>query len=370
MIETRAAVLTEIGGSLSIETVIYDEPQPHEVVVEVSAAALCHSDLISFTSSRTTVPLIAGHEASGTVRQVGSAVAGLTPGDQVLFNYIPSCGVCWSCQRGRPVDCVRGMGSDGLALSDGTTRGHLADGTGVRQMTRLGAFAEHTVVHEDSCLKVPAGTDPRAAALLACGFMTGAGSAINAAGTELGDVVVVVGTGGVGTAAVQGARAAGASSIIAVDIHDSKLEAVRQFGATHTINASTTDWVTQVKEITDGHGADKALMCAGISKPEQVNELMKSLRTGGTGVLVGASIGVPALTVSPFEFTSTHKTLKGSTYGSDNPARDQLRFLELYNAGKLDLDAMITNVYKLDQVNEAIADLKAGKNIRGLISLS
>ncbi|WP_181781517.1 zinc-binding dehydrogenase [Pseudonocardia pini] len=369
MFETRAAVLREIGAPLSVETVVFDDPTDHEVVVDVAAAALCHSDLISFTSSRTTVPMIAGHEAAGVVTAVGAGVAGLAPGDRVLFTYIPSCGRCVPCTRGRTVDCVRGMGSDGVPLQ-GSLRARTAEGEGVRQMTRLGVFSERVVVHEDSCVPVPADTDLQAAALLSCGFMTGAGAAMNAAGTQVGDTVVVIGTGGVGTAAVQGAVAAGAGRIVAVDIAAHKLDAVRKFGATDTLDATQEDWASAVLDLTGGYGADRALLCVGNATADQVNDTVKAIRSGGTAVLVGASLGVPALAVSPFEFTSRHKTLKGSLYGGDDPSRDQLAFLDLHRAGRLRLKEMVTSVYPLAEVNQAIDDLRAGRNIRGMIEFS
>lgn len=369
MIESRAAVLREAGAPLVVETIEWDEPRADEVVVKVAAAALCHSDLIRLKSPRTPVPMVAGHEAAGVVESVGSAVSGLTVGDKVLFSFIPSCGRCHYCARGMRVDCTRGMGFTGLPL-DGTSRAHTKDGLALRQMARLGAFSERVVVHQDSCLRVPADTNLRAAALLSCGFTTGAGAAINAARADIGDTVVVVGTGGVGTAAIQGAVAAGAGRIIAIDIHDEKLASAKIFGATDLINARTTpDWAAQVLELTGGFGADSALLCVGNGTAAQIADLMRAIRTGGTAVVVGATIGLDEVVLNPADFSSRHKTLTGSIYGSADPGRDQLHFLDLYRAGRLKVEEMVTRTYLLDDVAQAIADLQDGRNIRGLIEL-
>jgi S-(hydroxymethyl)glutathione dehydrogenase/alcohol dehydrogenase len=369
VIETRAAVLREKGAPLSVETVTIDEPTGRDVLVKVVAASLCHSDLIAVTSRFTQAPMVIGHEASGIVEQVGSSVTGLEVGDRVIFSFVPSCNHCHACGRGFFVDCERGPGFDGLSL-EGTTRVHTHDGLDVRQMTRLGVLSERVVVHEDSLLRIPPDSDLRTAALISCGFTTGAGAAINAADTQPGESVVVVGTGGVGTAALQGAVAAGAGRVIAVDVHPAKLALARTFGATDVIDAAAGDWAAEVLALTGGYGADKSLLCVGKGTEEQIGALVRCLRPGGTAVLVGATIGTPTLGVDPGEISSKHKTITGSLYGGTNPRADQLRFLELHRAGRLKLNEMITRTYSLDEVQQALEDLQAGINVRGLIEFA
>lgn len=368
MIESRAAVLREKGGALCVETVEFDDPRAQEVLVKVAAASLCHSDLIAVGSRFTQAPMIIGHEASGTVEAVGSGVTGLRVGDRVIFSFIPSCHHCHACDRGMFVDCERGPGFDGLSL-EGDTHARTRDGLDVRQMTRLGVFSERVVVHQDSTVRIPDDTDLRIAALVSCGFTTGAGAAIHAADTQVGETVVVVGTGGVGTAAIQGAVAAGAGRIFAVDVHAAKLDSARAFGATDVLDAREVDWAAEILAATGGYGADKALLCVGSGTEEQIADLVKAIRPGGTAVLVGATMAAQSLGVHPSEISSKHKTLTGSLYGGDNPRADQLHFLDLHRAGRLKLEEMITKTYTLDQVQEALDDLKAGVNIRGLIEL-
>ncbi len=367
MIETRGAVLRTPDSPLSVETIEFDRPHTEEVLVRLAATALCHSDLHNIKLS-SYVPMLMGHEAAGVVEEVGEAVRTLAPGDKVIFTFVPACGRCYFCLRGMSVDCERGSGIGGRGeLLDGTYRARTADGASLGQSTRLGALSERVVVHEDSCVKVPADTDLRVASLLSCGFTTGAGAAINIAKTEVGDSVVVIGVGGVGTAAIQGAVVAGAAEIIAVDVAEHKLESARRFGATRSVDARS-DWVKAVRDATGGHGADRALLCVGNATDELVGATVAAVRKGGTAVLVGATVGLTHLAVRPAgALMAGHKVITGTMYGSNNPRRDQLRFLDLHRAGRLKLAEMITATYSLDQVNEGLADLAAGRNIRGVV---
>jgi Zn-dependent alcohol dehydrogenase len=246
---------------------------------------------------------------------------------------------------------------------------HTEDGLDVGQMAFLGVLAEKAVVLADACVKVPDETSMRAASLLSCGFTTGAGASIHAARTAMGDSVVVIGVGGVGTAALQGALVAGAGEIIAIDIHDHKLETARQFGATQTINAREHPaWDETVRELTEGRGADKAILCVDQCTGEQIAQTVKAVRKGGVAVLVGNSGGLTEIPVAPwFALSMSHKSIVGTIYGGTNPKLDQLHYLDLYRAGRLKLDEMITNVYPLEDVNRAFEDLTSGKNIRGVI---
>ncbi len=368
MFTARAALLRELGQELTVETIEFDDPHEDEIAVRMHTAALCHSDVFTIRGTYTKVPMIVGHEASGTVEAVGSNVSGLEVGDKVIFCFIPSCGECHYCLRGQLVDCVRGMG-DGRML-DGTTRAHTQDGLECRQMARLGVFAERVVVHRDSVVRVPPETDLRSASLLSCGFTTGAGAAVNIAAIRPGDSVLVVGAGGVGAAALQGAVSSGASRLIAVDVNDEKLELARNFGATHTIDARHEDFAQRAIELTDGFGVDKALLCVGSATPEQVAGVVTALASGGTAVLVGYAGAMDSIPISPRLIGLSHKTLRGCCFGSDNPKRDQLHFLDLHNAGRLQLEAMITRSYTLDEINQAVDDLEASRNVRGIIDFT
>ncbi len=368
MIESRAAVAHGAGEPLKVETVMFDDPGDGEVVVRVRAAALCHSDLHVINGALPAVPMIMGHEAGGIVEAVGPGVSGLKLGDHVIFSFIPACGHCHFCQRGKTVMCERGPAPAGLPLS-GRYQARLADGAEIGQMQRLGAFSERTVVHEDSCTMVPADMNLAAASLLSCGFTTGAGAVLSAAATQPGDSVVVIGAGGVGHAAVMGAVIAGASTIIAVDVQASKLDSARRFGATATVNASETDWVAAVRELTGGYGADRAISSLTQSTGEHLQQLIAAVSRGGTAVMVGSVTGLASIDVPPRGLVWEAKTLVGTLYGTHDPRREQVRFIDLYRAGRLPLDDLITATYGLDEINVALADLSAGKNIRGVIEM-
>lgn len=363
MIESRAALLRGAGQPLAVETVAFADPGPSEVLVRMVAASVCHSDVHTMTNGAPHLPMIIGHEAAGVVEAVGPGVNDLQPGQKVALSFVPSCNACTECIRGRPVECVRGsaIGSDGRAL-DGTFKARSSQGEEVGQMVRLGAFSDRIVVHRDSCVAVDPATDLRVAALMSCGFLTGAGSVLNIAQTRPGDHVVVMGTGGVGIAAIQAAVVAGAASVVAVDVNETKLATARRFGATHTLNATDPSWPAKVAEVTGGRGADQAISCVGLVTNENVAQLMASLRGGGIGVVVGAGRAQVDL------FEMGRKTLTRTLYGSHDPKADLVRFLELHRAGKFRIEEMISATYPLTAINDAVTDLKAGKNIRGVIT--
>ena len=368
MIESRAAVLRVVGEPLSVEWVTFDQPREGEVVVRMEWAGVCHSDLNRIAQQGTRVPLIIGHEGSGVVEQAGPGVHKLAVGDRVILSFIPSCGRCHQCTNGAPVACERGSSADGAHL-DGTFRARSSDNLELGQMQRLGAFSERVVIHEDSCTSVEADADLRSAALLSCGFTTGAGSVINSARTEVGDTVVVVGVGGVGMAAVQGAVTAGASYVIAVDINDRKLQLARDLGATHQIDPREHDWTQEVKNITQGRGAERAVLCAGEPTGEMISQLVECLCVGGVAVIVGSAPRLQSIDVAPRALMWASKSIVGCLYGGMDPKREQRRWLQLMRAGRVKVAEMITAEYSLDEINVAISDMTAGRNIRGIINL-
>lgn len=362
MIAAKAALLRERGERLSVEEITFASPESKEVLVRLVAASACHSDMHVVAAGGPHLPLVVGHEAAGVVEEVGPGVDGLSVGDKVVFSFVPSCRRCRACMRGDEVACVRGsqIGGDGRPLN-GTYRAKSTDQLDVGQMVRLGAFAEYTVVHQDSVQVLPPTTDLKIASLLSCGFVTGAGAAINIAAIEPGESALVVGFGGVGAAAVQGCVIAGAAQVIAVDVHDDKLKLARDFGATDTVNAATDDWVSAVLDLTGGWGVDKALTCIGTIDDNHLKDFLRCVRDVGHAVVVGA--GNPQLALRDMG----RKSLTWTLYGSHRPKADQLTFLTLHDAGRLRLREMISAEYSLDQVNECLGDMAEGKLIRGVI---
>jgi S-(hydroxymethyl)glutathione dehydrogenase/alcohol dehydrogenase len=356
-----------------VEEIEVDRPKAGEVLLRVEAAAICHSDRHNVTGHRVVRrPCVVGHEGAGVVEAVGEGVTRVVPGDRVMLSFVPSCGHCHACLRGRTLDCERGIGAppDGTAV-DGTYRLHSLSGEDLGQAARIGAFSRHTVVSQEACLKVPEGLPMASLALLSCGVTTGLGAALHQARIGLGETVVVVGVGGVGTAAVQGAVIAGAGRVIAVDLNERRLESARRFGATDALDAREGDWVDGVRALTSGRGADSALLCIDHIEPRHIAQLMACIRPGGTGVMVGSSeLGVDHIEVSPAAMVSQHKTLRGTIYGSENPQRDALQYLDLYRAGRLRLDEMVTATYALGEINEGFADLVAGRNVRGVVEMA
>lgn len=370
---SEAAILRRLGGPLEVEEIEVDPPRAGEVLLRVEAAAICHSDQHNITGHRVVYrPSVIGHEGAGVVEAVGEGVTRVAPGDRVMLSFVPACGHCHACLRGRTLDCERGIGAprDGTRV-DGTYRLHSLKGEDLGQAARLGAFSRHTVVSQEACLKVPDGVSLASVALLSCGITTGLGAALNQARTRLGDSVAVVGIGGVGTAAVQGAVIAGAGQVIAVDVHDHKLEIARRFGASDCVNAREADWAEAVRSLTSGRGADAALLCIDHIEPSHISQLVASIRPGGIAVMVGSSeLGVDHIDVSPAAMVSQHKTLTGTIYGGENPQRDALQYLDLYRAGRLRLDEMITATYPLEEINRGFEDMVAGRNIRGVVEMS
>jgi S-(hydroxymethyl)glutathione dehydrogenase/alcohol dehydrogenase len=367
--KTRAAVLWEAGKGWSIEEIDLDPPKADEVLVRLVGAGLCHSDEhLASGDIQLELPIIGGHEGAGVVEAVGSDVRTLAPGDHVVFGFIPSCGRCPSCVSGHQALCDVGMYlGDGMQISDHTARHHL-NGRDLKIFLMLGSFAERTVVNEASCIKVDPDVPLDKACLLSCGVVTGWGSAVYGAEVRPGDDVAVVGIGGLGMSAVQGARLAGARQIFAIDPVEFKREKAMEFGATH-IAASLEEAFSVVGDATYGRMCNKVIMTVGVGQGELIGPALAI--TAKRGRVVITNIHKPAetqVTMSALDLTNMEKQIHGCLFGSANPRVDIPRLLDLYVRGDLLLDEMITRTYSLDQINTGYQDMRDGRNIRGIIA--
>ena len=366
--KTTAAILWETHKPWSVEEIELDDPQPGEVLVEMKASGMCHSDEHLVTGDLPfALPIIGGHEGAGIVRKVGEGVSWLAPGDHVVFGFIPSCGRCRSCSTGHQNLCDLGalMGG-GRQITDGGARHH-ARGQDLGLMCLLGTFAKHTVVNEASCIKVDEDLPLDKVCLLGCGVVTGWGSAVYAAETKPGDTVVVVGVGGIGANAIQGAKLAGAKRIVAIDPVEFKREKAMEFGATHTF-PSMADAMMSVMEMTYGQMADRVIMTPGVLHGEMMGEAMNLAGKGSTVVVTAISpMTSETANVNLFNLAMWNKEIKGTIFGSLNPRADIPALLDMYRAGQLKLDELISKTYSLDQINEGYEDMRVGNNIRGVI---
>ncbi len=366
--KTKAAILWEINTPWSVEEIELDEPKAGEVLVKIAASGLCHSDEHLMTGDLPfALPIIGGHEGAGVIEKVGENVSWLAPGDHVVFGFIPSCGRCPSCSTGHQNLCDLGAHqAGGRQILDGTSRHH-AKGADVGLMCLLGTFAHHTVVNEASCIKIEKDIPLDRACLLGCGVVTGWGSAVYAAETAPGDVVAVVGIGGIGANAIQGAKLAGAKQIWAIDPLENKREKAMEFGATHTA-ASLEEALPAIQEASWGRMANKTIMTMGVGSGELLAGALAITAKRGRVVVTNIH---PALEMSAsmslLDLTLMEKQVVGSLFGSANPRADIPRLAELYRKGQLDLDGMITRTYTLEQINEGYQDMRDGKNIRGVI---
>jgi NDMA-dependent alcohol dehydrogenase len=366
--KSRAAVLFESPGRYEVVDVEVDEPKAHEVLVRYVASGLCHSDVHVLDGSHgSPLPMCAGHEGAGVVEQVGPGVVGLAPGDHVVASFIPSCGRCRYCAQGRSNLCQLGAHLQSGPMLDGTYRMH-HDGRDLHQFLLISTFSQYAVVSENSLVKVPDDVPLETVCLLGCGVGTGLGSATNAAEVRPGDNVMVLGAGGVGMSAVQGAALAGAATVVVVDPVPFKREMAEKLGATHTYAdiAEATDFV---RSISDGQGAESAILCMGQPTNADVALAFDAVAKGGTVVLTGMASGAEpvGIPIHLLALAGMQKTIKGSLFGMCSPPVDILRQIDLYRAGKLKLDEMITHRYPLDDVNLAVDDLLAGRNIRGVV---
>ena len=368
---TRAALLREAPGKWSVEEVELDGPKTGEVLVEMVATGLCHSDDHAATGDLSAghLPMVAGHEGSGIVREVGPGVRDVEVGDHIITSFIPACGQCRWCASGMQNLCDNGALIGLGPQFDGTFRMHTDDGLDVGTSSLLGTFAEWQVYDEKSVVKIAKDLPLEVACLVACGVQTGFGSATTAGNVQPGDVVVVVGVGGVGMNAVQGAQANGAAHVIAVDPVQAKQEWAHDFGATESFG-SLAAAMDRVRELTNGQGADVTILTAGLVGNDMIGEGYQSIRKAGTLVVSGVGperedAPVPGLNALSIAFMQ--KRIQGALYGAQSPRQAMPRLLEMYRAGTLKLDELITKVYSLDEINDAYDDMRAGKNIRGVI---
>jgi len=380
-VKTRAAVLWGVSQDWKVEEIDLDPPRAGEVLVEMKAAGLCHSDEHLVTGDMVVppevlekagvppqFPVIGGHEGAGIVLDVGPGVTSVKPGDHVSASFVASCGRCRYCSTGRQNLCDSGAGTLRRGqITDGTSRHHL-NGEDVNIMAKLGTFSEHTVVAEQSVVKVDDDLPLTAVCLVSCGVATGWGSAVERAGTKAGDVVVVVGIGGIGMNAVQGARMAGAKYVVAVDPVEFKREKAMEFGATHTAS-SMDDAKPLVRDLTFGQLADRVIMTPGVMYGDLMAGGLGLTGKGGTCVVTAvAPMAQTESSVNLFELAMWQKEIKGTIFGSLNPRRDIPNLLSLYRAGQLKLDELITRTYTLDEINAGYQDMRDGKNIRGVIT--
>lgn len=377
--KTRAAVLWKTNEPWSVEEVELGDPKAGEVLVKLKAAGLCHSDehLVTGDTSltpemvemlgREMLPMVGGHEGAGVVEKVGEGVTSLAPGDHVAASFIPSCGKCHWCLTGRQNLCDLGALLFGPGMiTDGTDRLFSGE-TPLNTMCKLGTFAEHMVVSEDSLIKIDQDLPFPQAAIVSCGVATGYGSAIHRAEVSAGDTVVVIGVGGVGINSIQAAKMAGASKIIAVDPVEFKRETAQSLGATHTA-ASMEEATLLVMELTAGLMADKAIITVGQMKGEYIYPAMELVGKCGTVVVTAmGDMNETETKMSPFFLSMWNKEIKGTVFGSGNPRVETPKLLNMYRNGQLKLDELITQTYTLDQINEGYQAMRDGKNIRGVI---
>ncbi len=380
--KSRAAVVGAIGQAWEVVDIEVDAPKAGEVLVEWKAAGLCHSDEHIVTGDmvppeemwplmgiESFFPMIGGHEGAGVVADVGPGVSSVAAGDHVSASFIPSCGRCRYCSTGRQNLCDAGATAfiKGM-VTDGTSRHRVVDGgDDLNLLAKLGTFSQYTCVAESQVIKVESDLPLEAVALVSCGVATGWGSATARAGVAPGDTVVVVGIGGIGINAVQGAAMAGARHVIAVDPVEFKREKAMEFGATHTY-ASMEDALPAVMELSWGQMADKVIMTPGVMYGDMMALGTQLAGKGGTIVVTAvAPITQTESSVNLFELAMYNKEIKGTIFGSLNPRADIPKLLGLYREGQLKLDELITNRYTLDDINVGYQAMRDGENIRGVI---
>src|SRR6185312_1825102 len=357
----RGVISRKKGEPVEVVDVVVPDPRPGEVVVDVAACGVCHTDLTYREGGiNDEYPFLLGHEAAGTVEAVGPDVTSVEPGDFVILNWRAVCGRCRACRRGRPWYCFDTYNAEQKMT--------LTDGTELTPALGIGAFIDKTLVHEGQCTKVDPAADPAVAGLLGCGVMAGIGAAINTGAVNRDDTVAVIGCGGVGDAAIAGAALVGAKRIIAVDTDNKKLDLARGFGATHTINAKELDPVETIQDLTDGNGADVVIDAVG--RPETWKQAFYARDLAGTVVLVGLPTPDMTLEMPLIDFFSRGGALKSSWYGDCLPERDFPTLVDLYQQGRLPLDRFASERIKLDEVEDAFATMHAGAVLRSVVVLN
>jgi S-(hydroxymethyl)glutathione dehydrogenase/alcohol dehydrogenase len=356
----RAAVLRAAGEPLQIEDLVCRDPGPRDVVVRIAASGVCHSDLsIQNGTIPHPLPAVLGHEGAGVVETVGDAVQTLAVGDHVVCSWVAPCRSCFQCRNGHPELCEHGMDH---AFSSPYAHG---DSGGVLAAFGTATFGERTVLPEQACVRIDAGFPLELAALVGCGVVTGVGAVVNSARVEPGASVAVIGCGGVGLAAIQGARLAGADPIVAVDRVAAKLDLARVSGATDVVDASAADPVAAVKDATDGRGADYTFEVVGRS--DTIRQAYDMARRAGTVTIVGAGSFSDSVEFGAMQLMVDAKTIRGCVYGSTDPARDFPEMVRFQQSGRLDLNALVTRRITLDDVTDAFRAMEAGEVARSVI---
>lgn len=355
--EVRAVLATAKGAPVSVEAITVPDPGPGEALVAVQACGVCHTDLHYREGAiNDDFPFLLGHEAAGIVEAVGPDVTDVAPGDFVVLNWRAVCGSCRSCRRGRPQYCF---------ATHNATQKMTWQGKPLSPALGIGAFAEKTLVAAGQATKVDPAARPEAAGLLGCGVMAGLGAAMFTGEVGLGDSVAVFGCGGVGDAAIAGARLAGAAKVIAVDLDAGKLELARTFGATHTVLASQVDPVEAIRDLTDGNGADVCIEAVG--NPKVMEQAFYARDLAGTLVQVGVPDPEMRIDLPMIEFFGRGGRLKPSWYGDCLPSRDFPMLIDLYLQGRLDLDRFVSETIALDQVEAAFGRMEAGEVLRSVV---
>ncbi len=354
----KGVVARSKGAPVEIVDIVVPDPGPGEAVVRVQACGVCHTDLHYREGGiNDDFPFLLGHEAAGVVESVGEGVTEVAPGDFVVLNWRAVCGQCRACRRGRPWYC--------FATHNAAQKMTLTDGTELTPALGIGAFAEKTLVHAGQCTKVDPEASPAAAGLLGCGVMAGFGAAVNTGAVGRGDSVAVIGCGGVGSAAVAGARLAGASRVIAVDVDDRKLERALTLGATHTVNSSETDAVEAIRGLTDGHGADVVVEAVG--RPETYKQAFYARDLAGTVVLVGVPTPEMMIELPLLDVFGRGGALRSSWYGDCLPSRDFPMLIDLYRQGRFDLDAFVSETIGIGDVEAAFESMHRGDVLRSVV---
>ena len=365
--KTKAAVLKGQGQDWEIVELDLAPPKAGEVLVRFVASGMCHSDehLRTGDLPPAQYPIVGGHEGAGIVEEVGEGVRGLKKGDHVVTSFLPACGHCRFCATGHSNLCDVGANLLAGCLPDGTYRFSL-DGNDIGAMCMLGTFSQYAVVSEYSAVKVPDDVPLETVCLVGCGVPTGFGSATYAGAVEVGDTVVIYGVGGIGINSVQASALSGARNVIAVDPVAFKREKAEELGATHS--ASNYDEAAAIiMDVTQGVGADKAIVTAGVVTSEIVLNAFNAVRKGGTVVVTGIANMEHMLEIPSAILTLFEKTVKGSIFGSGDPFNEIPKMVELYRSGDLKLDELITKKYSLEEINQGYQDMNDGKNIRGVI---
>jgi len=358
--KVRGVVARSKGAPVTVETIVVPDPGPGEATVRIQACGVCHTDLHYREGGiNDDFPFLLGHEAAGVVDAVGQGVTEIAPGDYVILNWRAVCGQCRACRRGRPQYC--------FATHNATQKMTLEDGTVLSPALGIGAFVEKTLVAAGQCTKVDAAAPPQVAGLLGCGVMAGLGAAVNTGNVQRGDSVAVIGCGGVGDAAIAGARLVGAGTIIAVDVDDTKLAWAKDFGATHTVNAKDADPVEAIRALTGGNGADVVVDAVGV--PATYRQAFYARDLAGTVVLVGVPNPAATLELPLIDVFGRGGALKSSWYGDCLPSRDFPMLIDLFLQGRLPLDRFVSETIGLDDVEAAFEKMHHGEVLRSVVLL-